>query len=334
MKLRDLFRHKLLEARVKTKSSEEGLVYAVSYDVNLSKIFLYVDGRENDVFLGDRWHTVTSLCTHNNWLYDGGYKYREDLGFVIDTITGKDVMERKNNPVHSLCSHNGKLYRGDSNGGIYEVSPFKLVAVRFGKVTTLCSHEGTLYDGGYYQGVYDTLRDDVGNKKVINKKKYVTYLCSGNNRLFGVDYKHNKYLYFEGVIFDVLKGKKIKGIRETLTSMCFHKDDVYYSYSDVIIGLNDEWLRHDKKGIQVTAICSIPKELKEQIIHKKNYGFDFNEVQRINPKGAIEYLTHIVDYQERRRLIEQLFNCETINEEMLNWLNNKEEDTMRKAAFY
>lgn len=344
MKLRDLFKPKLLEARVKTRSSEEGLVYAVNHTLGSSSIYLYMNGKK-DIHLCDRWHAITSLCIHNNWLYDGGYKSvkfpsyepNETLGFVIDTITGKDVMERKNNPVHTLCSHNGKLYRGDDRGGIYEVSPVKLVAVRFGKVTTLCSHEGILYDGGCYKGVHDTFKDDVGNKKVNNKKKYVPYLCSDKNVLYGVSPKFDEDFYFSGFIFDVLKNKKIKNIEETPILICSYRDELYYAYRGIVKKLSDDSiLIHEKNTATdtISAMCSIPSELEEQILHVKNYGFDFNKVQQINPKGAIEYLANIIDYQERRRVIEQLFNYDQVHEDVIDWLNENEKDIMRKAAFY
>ncbi len=337
MNLKNLFKPKLLEARTLEPSKrEEGLVYAVNYDANSSSIYLYADG-EKDIHLCDRWHTVTSLCVHNNWLYDGGYKtegypflneLNTSLGFVIDTITGKDMIGRENNLVYSLGSHNGKLYRGGHNG-VFEVSTGERIARREGKVTALCSHEGTLYDGGHYKGMYNTFKNEARNKK-----KYVPYLCSWKNILHGIDSKFDKDFYFSGYIFDVLKNKKIKNIEETPTSICSYKDELYYSYSDVIIGLNNEWLRHDKKGIRISAICSIPKELAEQIKHTKNYGFSFNEIQRINPKGFIEYLTNVSDSQERRRIIEQLFNYDQVHEDVIDWLNKNEKDIMRKAAFY
>jgi len=340
MKLRDLFKPKLLEARVKASNPEEGLVYAVNHTLGSSSIYLYMEGKK-DIHLCDRWHAVTALCVNNNWLYDGGYKtekipfiyeVNETSGFVIDTITGKDVMEREDNPVSTLCSHNGKLYRGDDRGGIYEVSPVKLVAVRFGKVTTLCSHQGTLYDGGHYRGVYNTFTNEVNNKK-----KHIPYLCSDKNVLYGIEFKFTSDFYFNGYVFDFLKNKKVKSIEETPTSLCLYKDELYYTYWGIIKKLSDgSTIIHEKNTPTdtISAVCSIPKELKEQILHVKNYGFNFNDVQRINPKGAIEYITNVVDIQERRRIIEQLFNCDNINEEVLNWLNNNEQDLMRKAAFY
>lgn len=338
MNLRNLFKHKRLEERTADSSrlekglvyAEEGLVYAISHDNPLpswSSIYLYVNGTK-DLHLCDRWHTVTSLCAHNNWLYDGGYEPNGNLGFVIDTITGKDVMERKNNTVYTLCSHNGKLYRGDCYGNIYEVSTMKMVAVRYGKVTTLCSHEGVLYDGGFYKGMYDTFRNEASNKK-----KCVSYLCSDKNSLYGVDYKHDNDFYFNGNVFDVKKGKKIKDIDETPTSICSYKGELYYTYRGFIRRLSDgDVIFCDKRNI--SAVCSIPAELTEQIKHTKNYGFNFNEVQRINPKGAIEYLTNIMDSQERRRVIEQLFNYDKVHEDVIDWLNEHEKDLMRKAAFY
>ncbi len=334
MNLKNLFKPKLLEARISDPSKlKEGLVYAVNHDINSSSIHLYING-EDDIHLGDRWHMVTSLCVHNNWLYDGGYKTEKGFfpelnqtsGFVIDTITGKDIMERSGNTVFSLCSHNGKLYRGGYDG-VFEVFSGERIARRDGRVTALCSHEGILYDGGDYKGVYNNFRN-----KPNNKKKYVTYLCSDKNSLYGVDHDSNED-YFNSVVFDVVKGKIVKNLEEWVTSLCSYKGELYYVYRGLIIRLLDgDVIFCDKSDISAT--CSIPAELAEQIKHSRKYGFNFSDVQRINPKGFIEYLTNVSDSQERRRIIEQLFNYEQVHENVIDWLNKNEKDIMRKAAFY
>ncbi|MDP2906414.1 MAG: hypothetical protein Q8O03_00590 [Nanoarchaeota archaeon] len=328
MKLRNLFKPKLLEARISDPSKlKEGLVYAISHDKG-SSIFLYVNG-QNDILLGERWHTVTSLCVHNNWLYDGGDKRdgHDFLGFVVDTITGKDVMERRDNSVYSLCSYSGILYRG-SYDGVFEVFSGERIARRDGKVTALCSHEGVLYDGGYYKGVYNTFRN-----KPNNKKKYVTCLCSDKNSLYGVDYDSNEAFYFNSVVFDVVKGKIVKNLEELITSLSFYKGELYYVYRGWIIRLLDSDVIFCDKS-DISATCSIPAELAEQIKHSHNHGFNFGDVQRINPKGFIEYLTSVSPKEERQKIVDQLFNYEKVHEDVIDWLNEHEKDIMRKAAFY
>lgn len=329
MKLKDLFKPKLLEARTKPEDTGEGLVYAIRYEEhpNLSGIFLYKDGKE-DILLGERWHTITDFCVQNNWLYDGGCKILENLGFVIDTITGKDIMGRKDNEVYSLCSHNGNLYRGCHNG-IFEVSTGKKIAFRFGQVTALRSHKGTLYDGGYCEALSDTFKNEV-----LNKKFYAYKLCSDKERLYGASTEYKKY-HSNGVILDVLMNKPLTKVESVhINALCPYKNKVFYAYNDVIIDISGiEKIHPNKKGV-VTAICSIPQELAKQIRYTHDYGFLFGDVQRINPKGFIEYMTNVSDSQERRRIIEQLFNYDNINEEVLKWLNENEQDVMRKAAFY
>lgn len=343
MKLRNLFKPKLLEARITEPNKlKEGLVYAIQ-NYKTSSIFLYVDGK-NDILLGERWHVVSSLCVHNNWLYDGGYKIEnygffhelnQILGFVIDTITGKDIMKRERNTVYSLCSHNGVLYRGDYNG-IFEVLTGKKIADRWGVVTSICSHEGVLYDCGArmysdnrsYEGVYDTLK-----QKIVNKKYPTKVLCSYEGTLYGVGYDQNAKSFGSWYVFDILKNKKIA--ERTYVEMLFSYKGTLYDGNAKRINttLSYEHFPIKKEG-RITAVCSIPPELEEQIKHTKNYGLNFNEIQRINPKGFIEYLTNVSDSQERRRIIEQLFNYEYVNEDVIKWLDKNENDIMRKAAFY
>ncbi|MDP2908605.1 MAG: hypothetical protein Q8N77_02250 [Nanoarchaeota archaeon] len=342
MRLRNLFKPKLLEARLTEPDKlKEGLVYAIRHDKG-SSIFLYVDG-QNDILLSERWHTVSSLCVHNNWLYDGGYKIENHgflselnliLGFVMDTITGKDVMERENNTVYSLCSHNGVLYRG-SYDSIFEVSTGRKIADRLGQVTAMCSHEGVLYDCGtdlYYdnmihrEGVYDTFKP-----KIVHKKYQTKTLCSHKGTLYGLGWDQYAKPFGRWFLFDILKNKKISGISEKrhVTTMCSYKEELYKGGYDGVYNTSGRIVI--SKG-HITAMCSIPAELAEQIKHSYNHGFNFGDVQHINPRGFIEYL-NINTKEEREKIISQLFNCENINKEVLKWLNEHEEDTMRKAAF-
>lgn len=333
------------------QKGREELVYAVNYNNNSSKIFLYLDGK-NDILLGERWHKVSSLCVHNNWLYDGGYKFEIggyfdylDLGFVIDTITGKDIMKREGNPVYSLCSYNRKFYRGGKDG-IFEVVTGKKIASRNDLVTALCSHEGILYDGGYYPGLYNSLEG-----KIVSGSKKINFnsLCSYKGVLYGGGHKIDKF--YPPMVFDVFNKKKIFSVFAgdgSLQDLCacnnklygshkiwgWHGKD-YYSFHDENYCINSILEDPDylliSKGI-ITAMCSIPSKLAEQIKHSNHYGFNLMDIQRVNPEGFMEYF-NIQNETEQKETLKQLLNCDSVDTKIINWLEEHKKDVLRSVAF-
>lgn len=128
-----------------------------------SMIFETLTGK----LVAKRKHMVSSLCSFQNQLFDGG-----DDG-VYETLSGRRITGEQ---VNVLCPHNGNLYDGRYQE-VYETMSGNEVAYRGHRVYALCSHEGTLYDASEFGAVYDTIRNivalDYANIRHVTKTRTV-----------------------------------------------------------------------------------------------------------------------------------------------------------------
>jgi hypothetical protein len=113
--------------------------------------------------VAERDQSVTTLCSHDGRLYDGG------VSGVYDTFTNRRITDRQ---VHVLCSHGGKLYDGGFMG-VHETISGTEIAYRERDVFALCSYRGILYDATQYGAVCDTMSNLIAldYRHIIHKTK-------------------------------------------------------------------------------------------------------------------------------------------------------------------
>lgn len=147
------------------------------------ELLIWKPDMESPVIVARRESTITSLCLHNNLLYDAGY-YRD----VYDTLNRR-VIASRNSAIMALCSHNGELY--DANKKVYHTRSGEVLNdKRTSWVMALCSFNGELYDGGAYPLIYKTMT----NRPFRARKDWTYVICSHENELYdgGSDNKvHN-----------------------------------------------------------------------------------------------------------------------------------------------
>ncbi|MBR9691955.1 hypothetical protein GOV06_04155 [Candidatus Woesearchaeota archaeon] len=250
-----------LEEKVERKDS---LVYAVD-DI----IFLFRVGQEDMEITRKRMDIVNALCVYKGILFDAGADrniYDTLADFPLRTFDGI-VLERPG-AIHSLCSHKDILLDSGDYHGIYTLAtglkPEEVLnAVEDGtqdkKVLALCSHYNQLFH--IEEGVY--LYRTIGHQfscQMEPRESAVTHLCSHNEGLYYADEKS---------IYQTLAGKKIAEREGEVRALCSHNGELYdggeYGLCKTLSGIN---IPLKFSNSEVSAMCSIPQELANNIIHK------------------------------------------------------------------
>jgi len=149
---------------------------------------------------------VSSLCSHNGFLYDATNDDDAKIHEIRETFHGRLIASRQRY-IWALESHDNNLYDGGDEG-IYESLTNKKISER--KCVRLCSHEGILY-GSNYGVIYKIF---TGDKVTIRSNTdAICTLCSHNNRLLDADGL--------GSVWDTLTNVKI------LDSRLFEKVTTY-----------------------------------------------------------------------------------------------------------